>query len=356
MKTQRIALALISLLAVLAAAVALNRPRRLPPNIEPLQPEVAFVATSTDVPPLPIISEAVLLPRSDALLASQPLAVESSMESPAQATNKLDRLAQIRATFRALAAGDKTNALRAAKQITDETERETALLTVVTEWTQGELGPPRLRAERIASLGLDAGLGCELGKHPELALLWADEMTEGAGRAAVLQQAAGFLVDSDPAAALALTLRLPETERRGFSDALFANWAQRDTDAAIKWAEQFPDVAKRDEAMDAIRSVAPVGIGTALRIQDGYPVINDLIPGTPAALGGQLQVGDRIVALAQGSGPFVEVYEAPLADIVQAVRGAPRTILQLKVMPAGASPSAMPRTVVILRDQIKFKK
>jgi len=51
----------------------------------------------------------------------------------------------------------------------DETERETALLTLVTAWTQGELSPPRLRAERIVNFGLEAGLGIELGKYPELA-------------------------------------------------------------------------------------------------------------------------------------------------------------------------------------------
>jgi hypothetical protein len=38
------------------------------------------------------------------------------------------------------------------------------------------------------------------------------------------------------------------------------------------------------------------------------------------------------------------------------VRGAPNTILQLQVMAADAPPNSPPRTVAILRDQVKFKK
>src|SRR4029077_18507799 len=142
------------------------------------------------------------------------------------------------------AGGDKTNALRAAKLIKDETERETALLTLVTEWTQGELSPPRLRAQRIAALGLEAGLGIELGNHPELALLWANELTEGPGRAAVLQETARHVVGSDPNAAFALSQMIPHADRQNFSDALFANWAGKDTAAAIQWADQLADPAQ----------------------------------------------------------------------------------------------------------------
>lgn len=272
------------------------------------------------------------------------------------ATNKLQRLAQIRETFRALAAGDKLSAMRAAKQITDETERETALLTLVTEWTQGELGPARLRAERIARVGLEAGLGMELAKFPELAMLWADEMTEGDGRANVLQVTARFLVNSDPAAAFALAQRFPEANRRGFTDAIFSDWASRDTDAALKWAEQYPDPAEREAALQAIRTSAPVGIGTVLGFDSGYPVITGLVPGMPAERSGQLKSGDRIIAIAQAGDPFMDMNEVPLQNVVEAIRGAPNTMLQLKVVPAGAAPNTPPKTVVIVRDQIKFKR
>lgn len=353
MKPSGMVLILVFLIAIAMAVAVLIRPRNGSPNNAAEVTEI--LVTNIDDRDLARQTPAITSVPATPVVSNPPVVPEHLIEKPA-VTNRLDRLAQIRETFRTLAAGDKTHALRAAKQITDETERETALLTLVTEWTQGELSSPRLRAERIASLGLEAGLGLELGKNPELALLWADEMTEGTGRTVLLQEVARTLVDSDPAAAFALAQRLSETERRSFSDSLFADWARNDTEAALRWAEQFPNPTDREAALEAIRTAAPVGIGAALGIEDGYPVIKDLMKDTPALLSGQLQVGDRIVALAQGGGAFVDVYDAPLADIVQAVRGAPKTVLQLKVIPANAAPNTPPKTIVIMRDQIKFKK
>ena len=93
-----------------------------------------------------------------------------------------------------------------------------------------------------------------------------------------------------------------------------------------------------------------------MAIEDGYPVIQDLVQGTPAERSGQLHIGDRIVALAQGDNVFVDLHELPLQDIVQTIRGAPNTLVQLQVLPAGAAPNSTPRTISIMRDQIKFKK
>src|SRR5208337_1490776 len=211
-------------------------------------------------------------------------------------TNRLERLMRIRETFRALAAGEPTNALYAAKAITNLNERETALLTLVTEWTQGELGSPQERASRIDRYGLEAGLGMELVKNPQLALLWADQLTSGAGRAALFQQTAIDLVSSDPTAAFGLSEQLPLDERNNFFAGLFAGWAGKDTDAALQWAGQLTDAADQGAAMQAIHSTAPVGIGAALTMQDGYAVINGLLPGTPAEASGQIHPGDRIVA------------------------------------------------------------
>ena len=79
------------------------------------------------------------------------------------------------------------------KQIND-VERETALLMLVTEWRHGELAPPRERAWRVANYGIEAGMGMELSPNLELAVLWANELTQGPGRAAVLQQAAATML------------------------------------------------------------------------------------------------------------------------------------------------------------------
>jgi carboxyl-terminal processing protease len=124
----------------------------------------------------------------------------------------------------------------------------------------------------------------------------------------------------------------------------------------LKSADQIQDPAERDAAIAAIRSTAPVGIGAALSIQDGYAVVNQLFPGTPAELSGQIHPGDRIVALAQGDGAFVNARGLPLKDIVDMVRGAPNTTLQLQLLDGDAGPETPPRTVSILRNQLKFKR
>jgi hypothetical protein len=353
MKITRVIFALVLAAAVLVAVIAAFHPRAQP--ISPAQKSDASssIAFSNQSPPL-TQDEPPILPAVPAV--AERAVTNTPAEKPVATANKLERLAHIRETFRALAAGDRAAAIRAAKQITDETERETAMLTLVTEWTHGELGPSRRRAHLIDLYGLEAGLGFELAKQPELAMLWANELTDGPGRVDLLQQIARVMVGSDPAAAFALNQQVPEEVRRKFFDALLANWAGTDTGAAMQWAEQLPDAADRDAALQTIRSVAPVGIGTELRIQDGYPIINGLVPGTPAELSGQLHVGDRIVGLAQGNNLFVDIHDLPLQDIVQTIRGAPNTLLQLQILPAGAPPNSTPRIVSIMRDQIKFKR
>src|SRR5262249_876444 len=100
---------------------------------------------------------------------------------------------------------------------------------------------------------------------------------------------------------------------------------------------------------------APVGIGTQLSMQDGYAVIGDLLPGAPAQLSGQVRPGDRIVAIAQGDSRFVNAANVPLGDLVQMIRGAPGTVVQLQLVGADAAEDSTPRTVAIMRDQIRHK-
>jgi hypothetical protein len=322
---------------------------------QPQSRPVAVAESAESAPPL-IQKEpaAPLRPKAHASTASA--VAQPPPEEPPAPVNKAERLAQLRETFRSLAAGDPKAALRAAKQLTDETERETALLALVTEWRHGELDPPRQRAWAVATFGLETGLGVELAHNPELAVLWADELTEGQSRAAVLERAALTMLGTDPAGAIALSEHLAPGDRSQFSDSVFGGWAMKDTDAALQYAEQLPDPAERDAAIKAIQNVAPVGIGAELRVQDGYTVINRLLPGTSAELGGQLHPGDRILAVAQGNNSFVDARGLALADLVQSIRGAPGTLLQLQVLSADAPPDSSPRTVAVVRGQIKFKQ
>lgn len=349
-------LALILAGGALGAAIALFHPASQPSSDVAQPADTALSSRTVEGSALRQNSESTRKPGTQAPAAAEPAASQALVAPIATSANKVERLSQIRESFRNLAAGDQATALRSAKGIGDENERETALLTLVTEWMQGTLRPPAQRARDVSQYGLETGLGLELTSHPDLAVLWANELSDPPGRAAILQQTAIALLDSDPAAAFALANNLSQTERPKFLEAVYAGWGSKDTDAALRWADQLSDPVEREPALAAIRSVAPVGIGAALSVQDGYPVINQVIPGTPAELSGQLHQGDRILALAQGNSPFVDVRSLSLQDIVQMVRGAPGTLLQLQVLSADAPPNSQPVTVPIVRDQIKFKR
>jgi hypothetical protein len=228
-------------------------------------------------------------------------------------------------------------------------------MTLVTDWTYGNLRFPRDRAEDISRFGIEAGLGMELVGNPQLALAWADELTDGPSRQALLTRTASELVGSDPVAAFAIGNQLPDDQKTNFFNSVFASWGGKDTEAALQWANQLPD-ADREAAIQAIRTQAPTGIGTSVAMKDGYPTIIHLLPGTPAELSGQLHEGDRILALAQGDSSFITAQGVPLADLVKMIRGLPGTTLQLQVLSADAPAGTPPQTISLVRDQLKFKR
>ena len=74
------------------------------------------------------------------------------------------------------------------------------------------------------------------------------------------------------------------------------------------------------------------GIGAVLRWEDGYTVVNSIIPGGAAARHGKLKVDDRIIAVSQGDEPFVSVIDMRLNDVVQLIRGKRGTTVRLQVL------------------------
>jgi len=104
---------------------------------------------------------------------------------------------------------------------------------------------------------------------------------------------------------------------------------------------------------DIVISLNLQGIGAQLKVNDGYTVIDKLIPGGPADKNGQLKAGDRVVSVGQGdTGDFVDVVDMKLNDVVEKIRGKKGTVVRLVVLPeAGGDP----KTVKIVRDQIELK-
>ena len=74
------------------------------------------------------------------------------------------------------------------------------------------------------------------------------------------------------------------------------------------------------------------GIGAVLRWEDGYTVVNSIIPGGAAARNGILAVDDRIIAVAQGTEPFESVIDMRLNEVVELIRGQRGTTVRLQVM------------------------
>jgi carboxyl-terminal processing protease len=98
-----------------------------------------------------------------------------------------------------------------------------------------------------------------------------------------------------------------------------------------------------------------VGIGAMLRSEDGYAKIETLVPGGPAQVDGRLKVGDRISAVAQGPGEFVDVREMRLDKVVEMIRGKKGTHVRLLVIPSDAADPSKRKAVELVRDEIKLK-
>ncbi|HTV41691.1 MAG TPA: carboxy terminal-processing peptidase [Candidatus Sulfotelmatobacter sp.] len=100
-------------------------------------------------------------------------------------------------------------------------------------------------------------------------------------------------------------------------------------------------------------SLALFGIGAELTSEDGYCQIESLVPGGPAWKSNQLKKDDKIIAVAQGNQPSVDVVDMELSRIVQLIRGKKGTEVRLTIIPADNPTSR--KTVSLVRDEINIK-
>lgn len=100
-------------------------------------------------------------------------------------------------------------------------------------------------------------------------------------------------------------------------------------------------------------SLSLEGIGAVLGTEDEYTVVRSLVRGGPADKGGELEIGDRIVAVAQTNEPFVDIVGWRSDDVVQLIRGPKGHAVRLKVIPAGAKAEDV-RIVEIVREAVRL--
>jgi carboxyl-terminal processing protease len=92
------------------------------------------------------------------------------------------------------------------------------------------------------------------------------------------------------------------------------------------------------------------GVGVELRVEGPNIVVNRILPDTPAAAQKELHVGDRIVAVAQGDQPSVQVRN--IVQAARSMRGPRGTTVRLTIIPTGQEESQA-RVVSFVRGEIK---
>ncbi|MBI3287882.1 MAG: carboxy terminal-processing peptidase, partial [Elusimicrobia bacterium] len=112
--------------------------------------------------------------------------------------------------------------------------------------------------------------------------------------------------------------------------------------------------AAQKENFDISMKLSLVGIGAVLRSEDGYARIVSLVPGGPADVDKRLKPNDKIEAVAQDDGPFVEVVGMKLDRLVQMIRGEKGTTVRMRVIPTDALDPSTRVVVSLVRDEIKL--
>jgi carboxyl-terminal processing protease len=94
------------------------------------------------------------------------------------------------------------------------------------------------------------------------------------------------------------------------------------------------------------------GIGATLRSENGQTIVVDVVAGGAASADGRLKANDKIIGVAQGDDKFVDVQDMKLRDVVQLIRGARGTKVQLKVVQAQKTEPAL---IDLTRRTIELK-
>jgi carboxyl-terminal processing protease len=114
---------------------------------------------------------------------------------------------------------------------------------------------------------------------------------------------------------------------------------------------------RASENFDISMSLSLEGIGAVLRSENDYTVVNEIVPGGPADLSGEIKKEDKIIGVGQDEvGEMVDVIGWRLDDVVDLIRGPKGTVVRLETLPQDAGPDGPSRTITITRDKIKLEE
>jgi thiol-disulfide isomerase/thioredoxin len=94
------------------------------------------------------------------------------------------------------------------------------------------------------------------------------------------------------------------------------------------------------------------GIGIALRWDGELLVVGQVLPDSPAAASKNIAIGDRILDVATGNEPAVDVAGLKLEEAVQLIRGPKGSTIRMTIVPAGKDESHA-RAISLIRGEIK---
>jgi carboxyl-terminal processing protease len=96
------------------------------------------------------------------------------------------------------------------------------------------------------------------------------------------------------------------------------------------------------------------GIGVRVRMENGYATIEQIFSGGAAGRSGKLQVGDIIVGVAQGDGPFVNILHKELDKFTEMVLGTAGSVIRLQVISGQKEDPGKPRMVRLVRREVRL--
>ncbi|MDE3268808.1 MAG: carboxy terminal-processing peptidase [Pseudomonadota bacterium] len=96
------------------------------------------------------------------------------------------------------------------------------------------------------------------------------------------------------------------------------------------------------------------GIGAVLRSDEGFTIIQSLVPGGAADKSGLLRENDKIIAVAQAKGSAEDIIDMDLREVVKLIRGKRGTPVHLTVL-RGSGKKIQELNVKIVREKIELK-
>jgi hypothetical protein len=223
-------------------------------------------------------------------------------------------------------------------------ENPDALLDRTAGWTEWE----RTRAARTV-------LEDWASRAPQEAWTWY-----AAQQARLGQDLAPSILEpwarSDPEAAKALLNSLAEpAQRRTAVASIGKALALQNTAEAVAWADGLQNPEEKEAAHRSIYESTPRGIGAAIGLENGLPILRSILPGSPLE-GTGVRPGDQIVEVWQANGTHQSLYGAPLESAVSLIRGEPGSDLELRILRRDASSGQLEELrVPVRRAQLYFQ-